>query len=406
MRCINCGVEYEAERCPRCGLSEKYSRVLYRYEERQREKQSGNYRPRKKKKSVFGKWWFWLVAPIGAFVLLALFVAIFSNRSDNENLIPDNAAIASEAKKREKTEENEPQNRYEVIQGLTNILEKVGIDRGDADDIEQIEDWQLGPRFRFDTHGTSVYVYCNMDYTVRTLKVGNTANGPRLYEQGYEPWRIDNFLVDDSTRNNLINRTEEVVKSYLNYPSAADFPVLDWAVGREFSRYTVSSQVEAQNAFGVKEEVPFTAVFWVDGETTELIYLSIDGDVIVDDVEKHPLPERKETGGGVLDGISQNGEIRIIDEKLGEYGEVVELDSYKYFWYHVPAGAYTVVSNVKSCKVYVDKNEITRNADGFVEMENVATLEMVYGINQEVKIEEDEHIFLTIGADITLIPIE
>ena len=42
----------------------------------------------------------------------------------------------------------------------------------------------------------------------------------------------------------------------------------------------------------------------------------------------------------------------------------------------------------------------------FVQMENIVTLEMVYGTNQEVTIAEDEHLSLTIGADITLIPIK
>lgn len=293
-----------------------------------------------------------------------------------------------------------------TIPGVTEILESVGIDPKDAENIEQIDDWSNGPRYRFNTNGLSVFVYCNMDNTVHTLKLGSTVGGIDLYERGYEPWNIENFLIDNDTQSNLIYCAEEAVTACLNYPSTADFSLLDWSFRREFNRYTVSSHVEAQNAFGVENEIPFTAGFWIEDGEIKLIYLMVDGSVVKNEVEDYPLPERKETGEGLPDTASNNGEIRIIDEQLGEYGERVKLDNWEYCWYHVPAGTYTAVSNVKSCMVYVDKNEITRNSDGFVEMENVVTLEMVYGVNQEVTIAEDEHIFLTIGADITLIPVE
>lgn len=293
----------------------------------------------------------------------------------------------------------------DIIPGLTQILETVGIEPKDAEDIEQIEDWVNGSRYRFNSRGTSVFVFCNMDSTVNTIKIGNATTGIELYKQGYETWHFDNFIIDDDMQIALQVHTEDAVKACLNYPSTADFSLWDWSYSREFNHYQVSGSVEAQNAFGVKEEIRFMAQYYND-ESLKIIYLEVDGVVAINTTTDYPLPERKETGDGLTGGTSQNGEIRIVEGQLGEYGEYVDLDGYLSCWYYVPKGVYTVKSNAKWCVVCVDKNEITRNSDGAIEMENVIRLEMNHGDEQQVTISQDEHIFLTIGADITLIPSE
>ena len=289
----------------------------------------------------------------------------------------------------------------ETVVGYYDIIDSVGINRDDAEEIEKIEDWYAGPRYSFPTEGTTARVYCNMDGTINTIKVGVDID---LYKQGYESWNIENFLVDDSTKDQLIYCAEEAVSACLKYPTAADFPLLDWSFGREFNRYTVNSYVEAVNAFGVPSEMPFTAGFWVDEEQIQLIYLMLDGSVVVDKSEDFPLPERAEVA---MDSPGAGpGEIRIIDGQLGDYGEAVTLDDWDYIWYRIPAGAYELTCNSKQCVVYVDKNEITRNSSGYVEMENVATYELKYGETVEIVVGEDEHIFNTIHADFTLKPVE
>ena len=70
----------------------------------------------------------------------------------------------------------------------------------------------------------------------------------------------------------------------------------------------------------------------------------------------------------------------------------------------VPAGKYKAVSNVKTCTIYIDKNEITRNSSGYVEMQNVATHTWSYGETIEINVGEDEHLFNVYGADYTLTP--
>lgn len=74
----------------------------------------------------------------------------------------------------------------------------------------------------------------------------------------------------------------------------------------------------------------------------------LDGKVVFDKMKEYQPPERKETA--------------------------IEIEQYD--WYMVPAEKYEAVSNVKTCTDFVDKNKLTRDSDGYVEMENVATYHM------------------------------
>lgn len=333
---------------------------------------------------------------IGLIVLFSVVGAL--TMPNMEETRPDAGADHSDTSEKEPIADD---TEDELVTELNEILELVGIDPQDAKEIEQIDDWANGARYSFPTHGTTARVYCNMDGTVYTLKVGVDID---LYQEGYEPWHIKNFLIDDDLKPQLMACAEDAVKACLNYPATADFHLLDWSFRREFDRYYVNSSVEAQNAFGVPSEMPFTAVFVVDEGSVLLIALQLDGERIVDKLDDYPLPERKQIE--VQNEIGDEGEVRLVDGQSGEYGEKVQLDSYEYIWYHVPEGAYSVICNSKTCVLYVDKNEITRNPDGYVEMENVQTIKMSYGETKEVVVGADEHIFLTIYADVTLVPKE
>lgn len=288
----------------------------------------------------------------------------------------------------------------ETIYGFYDVIDAVGIDRVDTKYIKKTDDWRLGPCYKFSTEGTTARVKCNMDGTVNHLEVGN---GIMLYQQGYEPWNIADFIVSEDVKLTITMMAEDAVKQCLNYPATADFPIFDWSYGRRFNQYTARSSVTAKNGFGVESEMPFTAGFWVEDDTAKLIYLEVDGAVVTNELEQYPIPEREEIPFEVEQ--PENGSIRIYDGQLGEYGKKVQLDSYEYDWYMVPAGKYEAVSNVKTCTVYVDKNEITRNSDGYVEMENVATYTWGYGETIIIEVGEDEHLFNVYGADYTLTPI-
>lgn len=288
----------------------------------------------------------------------------------------------------------------ETIYGFYDVIDAVGIDRVDTKYIKKTDDWRLGPCYKFPTEGTTARVNCNIDGTVNHLEVGN---GIMLYQQGYEPWNIADFIVSEDVKLTITMMTEDAVKQCLNYPTTADFPIFDWSYGRRFNQYTVRSSVTAKNGFGVESEMPFTVGFWVEDDTAKLIYLEVDGAVVKNELEQYPIPEREEIPFEAEQ--PENGSIRIYDGQLGEYGKKVQLDSYEYDWYMVPAGKYEAVSNVKTCTVYVDKNEIARNSDGYVEMENVATYTWGYGETIIIEVGEDEHLFNVYGADYTLTPI-
>lgn len=288
----------------------------------------------------------------------------------------------------------------ETIYGFYDVIDAVGIDRVDTKYIKKTDDWRLGPCYKFSTEGTTARVNCNMDGTINHLEVGN---GIMLYQQGYEPWDIKDFIVSEDVKLTITEMAKDAVKQKLNYPATADFPLFDWSYGRKFNQYTVKSSVTAKNGFGVESEHPFTAVFWVENDTAKLIYLELNGAVAKNELEKYPIPEREEVPFEVEQ--PKDGSIRIYDGQLGEYGKKVQLDSYEYDWYMVPAGKYEAASNAKTCTVYVDKNEITRNSDGYVEMENVATYTWEYGETIIIEVGEDEHLFNAVGADYTLTPI-
>lgn len=329
------------------------------------------------------------------FLIIILLITSFAACSSSEGDSPNETSLS----------ENETVSISvdgETIFDYYRIIDLVGIDRADAEKIEKIEDWSNGPRYSFPTEGTTARVYCNMDGTIHTIKVGVDID---LYKQGYEPWSISNFLVDEDVKQQLIYCAEDAVVACLNNPSTADFPLLDWSFGREFNRYTVNSYVEAKNSFGVPREMPFTAGFWVDEGSIKLVYLMLDGAVIKDETKDYPLPERAEVREETS-SVETDGTIHIIDGQLGEYGKEVSLDGNEYIWYMVPAGQYELICNTKQCVVYIDKNQITRNSSGYVEMENVETYELKYGDVVQINVGSDEHIFNTIHADFTLTPME
>lgn len=286
------------------------------------------------------------------------------------------------------------------IENLRNILPQIGASDNDLRSLKRKDDWINGTRYSFDSHGRSLLVYFNSDDTVKNIRMGTDID---LYLQGYEPYLIENFLVEDAMKERLISRAKIDVSTYLNYPSASSFAIFDWGFGRNFDVYVVSSHVDAKNGFGVTEEIGFKAQYLAEGESLSLVYLYLGGNTVVDRMNTVNLPTRAEVEYDRPESSSLSENVfRLVDGSTGTYGEKVKLDSYEYFWYQIPAGTYRITNNTKWAKIYIDKDRITRNTEGYVEMENVLTLEMGYQDTKEFSIAEDEHIFMTMGGDVTL----
>lgn len=156
----------------------------------------------------------------------------------------------------------------------------------------------------------------------------------------------------------------------------------DWALGSRYRAWT----------YRAKEDKFYWILIYEKGGKVESLYDITDGERLIYEVEKED-PDQADTGAG---------SIRIVDGELGEYGKKVQLDSYEYIWYMVPAGKYEAIGNAKNSIIYIDKDEITRNAEGYVEMQNVATYTVAKGETVTIEIGEGEHVYNTYGADFTL----
>lgn len=156
----------------------------------------------------------------------------------------------------------------------------------------------------------------------------------------------------------------------------------DWVLGSRYRAWT----------YKVKEDKYYWILIYEKGGKVETLYDITDGKRLIYETEKEASDQ--------ID--TRRDFIQIVDGELGEYGKKVLLDSYEYIWYMVPTGKYEATGNAKNSMIYVDKDEITRNAEGYVEMQNVATYTIAKGETVTIKVGEGEHIYNTYGADFTL----
>lgn len=240
-----------------------------------------------------------------------------------------------------------------------------------------------------------------MNSTVNVLKLGADID---IYKQGFEPYNVNDYIPDESIASELFVSSQEYVKRQLTYPNTAKFPIIDWSAAREKNLYTISSNVEAKNAFGTSEEIPYSITFLISDEHQKIVYFILNGNVIVNKVDSLDIPKRKE----VLDKEKSNktlekSEINLIDGELGEYGKTVTLDGKDYINYYVPQGNYTIKNNGKMCTIFIAKDEYYKNSDGYMQNDIVNTIRFTeYEETANITINEGEHIELTINASVTL----
>lgn len=284
-----------------------------------------------------------------------------------------------------------------------NACDQIGMTPEAITNFEQVDDWVGGPRYSFVYQGMSFRLYCNMDSTVETIKLGTDTD---IFKRGYEPYQVSDYLLDSSTAADLQSITQEKVKAELNYPSSADFPWLDWSYGRDHDLYSVSSTVKAKNAFGVESDLPFKIIYHIHDDAITMVYFELDGTVIANSMEKLPVIERKQLFDDSQENRDATTEINLVDGELGSYGKIVSVDGYDVIHYYVPFGKYTVTNNGKWFKLYIAKDSYYKNSDGYMENEVVNTVEFSeYGETAAIELHEGEHIELTINATVVLSPI-
>lgn len=273
---------------------------------------------------------------------------------------------------------------------FVSACDEVGIDTALIEGWEQIDDWANGARYRFTYKRHPLYAYMNIDGTVHSIMLGSTF-GTAVYLQGYVPYNVENYLVDEDTAMALIPYAEDAVKLALNYPATADFPLLDWTYGREKDLYRLQSTVTAQNGFGVEEEMPFTVIFDLSTEgKAKCVYLELNGSVISSEMPEET--EREAVAVPEKSADTPAGTIRLVDGELGEYGRQDPVYP-EYVDYYLPAGRYTATGNGKNNIVMVIDNASN---------DEVSRVTLAAGESGEFEVNENQHIELTIYSDVTL----
>lgn len=282
--------------------------------------------------------------------------------------------------------------------------EQVGIESKKIKNLKQISDWAAGTQYTFTYKNNDFVLHCNMDSTVQTIMLGLDV---ALYQRGYEPYKLEDYVVDLSMASRLQTWAKDLVKAQLNYPSTADFPFLDWNYARERNIYTVGSYVTAANAFNVKSDVRFTIMYQIEGNVATPVYFKMGNEILVDKRASISVPERKEIE--VVDEVvvSDDSGILLIDGKKGKYGKIITLDGEDYIDYHIPVGTYVVRNEVNYCKVYLASDVYKKNPDGYMENDVIEILEFTSnGEEKTITVKTGQHIELTLNASVLFVLVE
>lgn len=284
-----------------------------------------------------------------------------------------------------------------LIQNFIAACDAVGIDPEGIKSVKQLPDWASGERYDFTYEGSSLRVCANADKSISSINLGEV----HVYEQGYEPLQVGDYLVDWGTAIELQMRAEETVKSGLNYPSTADFSWFEgWGVGRSRDIYFIGGTVSAQNAFGVAKDTSFYIEYEKSGASYQARYCRLDDANLIGSGSVITPFARTEVGTG-----SSDDRIVLLEGTLGSYGESKSIDGDEYIWYFVPPGRYIVTSQTNMTKLYLDKNDTITNLEGWSECVRVTTLDFTDSSqSQELVVSENQHIELTLRAKVTLVP--
>ena len=326
-------------------------------------------------------------------IMLLPAIILGSSYTGDATLNKPSAATTSEptvsqAANQQQEETTMPQSN--ITPAFSNACSVVGIDVNKIKNWEKVDDWFNGERYSFTYENMVLKVYFNFDGTVDSINIGNTTE-MKLYEQGYEPYDIADYVVDADTAFSLIPLAEEQIKSHLNYPSTANFSLLDWSYGRQKNTYYLTSNLSAENGFGVQDDISFSCAYDVSGDNATLVYLEIDAIVYINKLEA--LPERKAIEAPEADNSSStSSEIRLIDGQLGEYGKKDAVYP-EYINFFVPVGDYSVKNNAKISIVMIidDKSN-----------DEISRLTLSSGQSGDISIKSGQHIELTIYSDVSL----
>ena len=281
-----------------------------------------------------------------------------------------------------------------LSQNFKIICDYVEIDPKNIKNMEKTDDWAGGPRYSFSYQGVSFKIYCNMDSTIETLKLGPDTD---IFKRGFQPYSVVEYILSKDEEVQLEIAAEDTVKLFLNYPETADFHLMDWGFGKNHDLYSVSGKVTAKNAFGVKEDIIFSIKYHLNNNKIKPVYVALNGSIQVDELGQYKDEERPHMESDnqiVADTANAGSGIILEDGKMGEYGKEDKVGNETYIDYYVPAGNYDVTNLAKWCKIFVIDNKTN---------EPVMTIELSEtNEKKQLTIQEDEHIELTIHGKVSL----
>lgn len=217
---------------------------------------------------------------------------------------------------------------------LINAFNEIKVNNSKISDIEKIDNWAGGERYRFiyDDKITLI-IYCNMGSTVESINFNNV----KIYHRGYESYDINNYVYESSYIFDLQAKTKEVVSLYLNYPSTAQFSNnnADWGIARYNNIYYLNSYVKAANAFGVYSTNNFKIAYHIIKENNSIkykpIYLNLGEQEQFDYLDSYKSMEERKTVEPKypLKNVPPTIGINLTYGILGDYGQEETIDGEK-----------------------------------------------------------------------------
>lgn len=221
----------------------------------------------------------------------------------------------------------------------------------DIKNLKQIDDWNSGIRYSFDYQNNSFILYAYDNNEIASISL---LNDVQIYREGYEPYNVNDYLMQSGKIAEIQVISETSIKQILNYPNTAIFK---WNTTAGYSRYkdiyVTTGKFTAKNAFGVETESQFYIELKNKNANLSVIYMVIDGKEYIGNGTNIIKAERKKIENN--EEINKNSNNIILKEgQLGNYGKEDSFNGEKHIRYYIPAGKYEVEA-------------ITRNAQFFIE---------------------------------------
>jgi general stress protein CsbA len=218
-------------------------------------------------------------------------VTVETQVSDSENqaavIAPTEVQITETTE--EIQEETAAPTEIELPGDLEAVLSGIGISASAITVYASGDEAAGDSSYAFYYKNTRFSVCFDTDDTVASISLGDLT----LYRRGYEPLSADDYIVDADTKRALQTKVVFDIPAKLAAPESADFPMLDWSIGHSGDTYFVSGVVSAQVDGTEKRDIPFRAEYESYGETYALVYLELDGKIVVGSGSVLEIPETK-----------------------------------------------------------------------------------------------------------------